>query len=170
MNKKYNRISAILAIIAMIALFLMTDASLASANPFTTDFAGTETCVDVPGTGEYKVTDGKLHIVSLENVCNDVADDPRISGTNRIVINAAFDINDNLSGPMWGSVYLEKEGGAWIGLWTGERTSDGFAYIRASLRGRGGYEGLHAWLNLERLSPNPADPYNYSGYIFDPGQ
>jgi hypothetical protein len=170
MNKNYFRLSAIRIVMVVIVMIFVIDASSASARPFTTDFTGTSTCVDVPGTGEFKVTDGKMHIKGLEDICIDVADDSRISGTDTIVINAILDLNDNLSGPMWGSAYIENEGGAWTGFWTGMRTSDGFAYLRMSAHGLLGYQGMQARWDLERLSPNPADPYSYSGYILDPGQ
>ena len=170
MSKKHYRIGAILAMMAMIAALFLFGVIPASARPFTTDFTGTSTCVDVPGTGEFKVIDGKLHIKGLVDICTDVADDPRVSGTDMIVINGILDLNDNLSGPLWGNARIENASGSWVGFWTGERTSDGFAYLRMSARGLEGYQGMQAWWELERLSPNPGDPYSLSGYILDPGQ
>src|SRR5512147_881746 len=152
MNKKYYQIGTVLAVVI---LLLGLGASSASARPFTTDFTGTEILLAIPDTGESVVIDGKLHITGLVNLASDVADDPRVSGTSRVVINAILDLNDNLSGPMWGSYYLENEGGSWRGTWTGKRTSEGFAYIRLESQGRGGYQGMSAWWDVERLSPDP---------------
>jgi len=71
MSKKHYCIRTILAVMAMIAALFLIGASPASARPFTTDFTGTSTCVEVPGTGDFKVIDGKLHIKGLEDVCTD---------------------------------------------------------------------------------------------------
>jgi hypothetical protein len=170
MKKNYFRFGAILVAIAVSAALFLSGVSSASARPFTTDFTGTSTCVDVPNTGVTMVADGKLHIKGLVNICSDKADDPRVSGTDTIVINAILDLNDNLSGPMWGSASVENEGGSWEGFWTGKRTSDGFAYIRMSAHGLGDYKGMQAWWDLERLSPDPTHPYSMSGHILDPGE
>jgi len=170
MKKNYIRFGAILVVIAVIAVLFLSSASSASARPFITDFTGTSTCEDVPNTGVMKVVDGKLHIKGLVDVCRDEADDSRVSGTDTIVINAILDLNDNLSGPMWGSASVENEDGSWEGFWTGKRTSDGFAYIRMSARGLGDYQGMQAWWDLERLSPDPTYPYSMSGHILDPGE
>ncbi|MGE5223321.1 MAG: hypothetical protein ACM3PY_12855 [Omnitrophica WOR_2 bacterium] len=167
MNKKYYRISAILV---LITAFLMMGVMPASARRFTTNFTGTEILVSVPDPGESVVIDGKLHITGMVNIGSAVLDDPRVSGTSRAVINGILDLNDNLSGPMWGNYYLENEDGSWSGTWTGERTSEGFAYIRLEGQGRGGYQGISAWWQLERLSPDPTAPYSVKGYILDPGQ
>lgn len=169
MRKYYFRLSAMLVVMAVIAVVFLIDASSASARPFKTDFTGTSTCEDVPGTGEFKVIDGKLHIKGLEDICIDSADDPRVSGTDTIVINAILDLDDNLSGPMWGSARIENEGGLWVGFWTGKRTSDGFAYLRMSAHGLLAYQGMQARWDLERLSSDPTYPYSFNGYILDPG-
>jgi hypothetical protein len=67
-----------------------------------------------------------MHITGLVDICTDVTDDPRVSGEDRIVINAILDLSDNLSGPMWGSAVISNEDGSWLGFWSGERTSEGF--------------------------------------------
>jgi hypothetical protein len=166
MYKKRYRIRVVLALTIML---LITGVIPASARPFTTNFTGTEILVSIPDPGESLVIGGKLHISGMVNIASDVADDPRVSGTSRVVINAILDVNDNLSGPMWGSYYLENEGGSWRGTWTGERTSEGFASIRMEAQGRGGYQGMSAWWDIERLSPDPTAPYSVNGYILDPG-
>lgn len=167
MYKNYIRLCTILALLIML---FITGAGMASARPFTTDFTGTSICEDVPGTGETTVIDGKLHINDSESVCIDEADDSRVSGEDRIVIHAILNLNDNLSGPMWGSIIITNEGGSWVGNWTGERTSEGYVYIRMKARGINGYQGIQAWWDFERLSPDPAAPYSFSGYILEPGQ
>jgi len=167
MNKKYYQICTVLAVVAM--LFVLVSSS-ASARPFTTDFTGIETVLSIPDPGESAVIDGKLHITGLVNVVEDIADDPRVSGTSRVVINGILDLDDNLSGPVWGSYYLENAGGSWRGTWTGERTTEGFLYLRMEGHGGGGYRGMSAWWNVERLSPDPLAPASMYGYILDPGQ
>ncbi len=138
--------------------------------PRATPFTGTSTCVDVPGTGTFTVVDGKLHIRGLIEECTDVMSDARLSGATTVVINAVFDLATNLSGPMGGTYHTGNAGGTWDGHWVGERTTDGFAFIKAVAHGGGGYAGLHSFSRMERLSPNPADPWTVSGYILDPGQ
>lgn len=167
MNKKFYKICV--ALLAFIMLMSVGVGS-ASARPFVTNFTGVSNCVDVPGTGEIVIKDGKMHIIGLENICIDVTDDPRVSGEDRIVIYAVLDLNDNLSGPMWGSAVISNEDGSWVGVWTGERTSEGFAYLRMHAPGKEGYQGMQAWWELERLSSDPTVPYIMSGTILDPGQ
>jgi hypothetical protein len=123
MYKKYYQICAVLAVITV---FFVIRANPASARPFITDFTGTETVLSIPDPGESVVIGGKLHVTGLVNVVEDVANDPRVSGTSRVVINAILDPEDNLSGPVWGSYYLGNAGGSWSGTWTGKRTSEGF--------------------------------------------
>jgi hypothetical protein len=170
MNKIHSWIRAFLAVCVAVAVLLTLNTNSVSARPFTTNFTGIETVLSVPDPGESVVIDGKLHINGLVNIVEDVADDPRVSGTSRIVINAIFDLDDNLSGPVWGSYYLENAGGSWSGTATGERTSEGFLYVRMEGHGGGGYRGMSAWWNVERLSPDPLAPAGMYGYILDPGQ
>jgi hypothetical protein len=151
----------------MVAVLLVV---AAGPPPRATPFTGTETCVDVPGTGTFMVVDGKLHIKGLIDECTDVTSDPRLSGTDTVVINAVFDPATNLSGPMWGTYRIENAGGVWEGQWVGKRTTDGFSHIWARARGSGGYKGLHSVAYFERLSPNPADPMTIRGYILHPGE
>ncbi len=151
----------------MVAVLLVV---AAGPPPRATPFTGTETCVDVPGTGTFTVVDGKLHIRGLIDECTDVMSDPRLSGTTTVVIDAVFDPATNLSGPMWGTYHTGNAGGTWDGRWVGKRTTNGFSFIKAVAHGGGGYAGLHSFSRMERLSPNPADPLTISGYLHDPGQ
>ena len=167
MNKKFYKISITLVVFIML---MSVGVGSASARPFVTDFTGVSNCVDVPGTGEIVIKDGKMHIMGAESICVDVTDDPRVSGEDRIVINAVLDLSDNLSGPMWGSAVISNEDGSWLGVWSGERTSEGYVYIRMHAPGKEGYRGMQAWWELERLSPDPEFPYTMSGYILDPGK
>jgi hypothetical protein len=158
----------LLIALVVVAVLIFVGASSASAQPFTTPFTGTSTCVDAGGT-EPVVKDGKLHFIGAVQLCDDVATDDRVSGTDRIVIYGILDLSDNLSGPLWGTARIENEGGIWVGVWTGERTSQGFTYLRMHAHGLDGYKGMQAWWELERLSPDPYEPYSMSGRILNPG-
>ena len=153
----------------MAALLLLTASGAAAEGGFFTDFTGTSVnCEPVGMEAPPVVHDGKLHVRGLTQECTDSASDPRVAGTERIVIHGILDLNDNLSGPFWGTSVVTSGEGQWLAVWTGESTSDGFFYARMHARGTGAYEGMQAWWWLERLSPDPAAPTTFHGRILDP--
>jgi hypothetical protein len=164
-----KRKSALYVMLAAAVLVLSSALGATAGSGGFTEFSGTSLCVEVLNSGSYVPRDGKLHMRGVFYTCTDTAASfPEFSGNEVIEVNAILDLSDNLSGPMWGTSHFTNDLGEWIGVWTGERTSQGFAYLRAHYRGMGGYEGMQAWIWLERLSPDPAAPYSFTGRILDP--
>lgn len=145
----------------------------AQAQAIKTEFTGlsyfTNEIID-PGVWTYP--DGNVHVRGWTVGYNDVMSDPRVSGTDTMLIN--FNMQSApapvfFSGPMWGTMRVENEGGYWEGSWTGFRDEQGFAYARATLHGHGGYEGLIAQIDATRLSPDYiTEPFVFTGVIIDP--
>ena len=68
---------------------------------------------------------------------------------------------------MRGAIHVQNDGGSWVGTWVGTRTVEGHSYIRAVMRGRGAYKGLHAKATYVRQTPDPAQPYVIQGVIIE---
>ena len=62
---------------------------------------------------------------------------------------------------------ITNAGGYWEGSWTGVRDENGFEYLHWIGTGYGGYEGLKYRMWGERLTPNPAAPVYWTGYIIE---
>jgi len=160
-----------LALVLAVSSASLTLGSAAAAAT-STPFLGTSTFVSESG-GVPSFPDGRFHIRDFEQVSNDVVSDPRVSGTDTIIVNFNFRVVPppvSFSGPMWGTFHVENSGGWWDGTWTGVRDENGFAFVDGVGHGGGGYEGLHGRWHFERLSPNPYAPWSIEGVILDPGQ
>lgn len=152
-----------------VTLLLLTASGVVAGGGSFTDFTGTSAnCVEVGMEAPPVVRGGKLHMRGLTQECTDSASDPRVSGTEHVVIHGILDLSDNLAGPFWGTDVVTTGEGQRRGDWTGERTSEGFVYVRIHARGTGAYEGMQAWWWLERLSPDPAATATFRGRILDP--
>lgn len=159
--------------VGLLLTILLSVASSTHAQAVKTEFTGlsyfTNEIVD-PGVWTYP--DGNVHVRGWTVLYNDVMSDPRVSGTDTMVIN--FNMQSApppviFTGPMWGTMRVENEGGYWEGTWTGVRDEQGFAYARAILHGHGDYEGLKAHIEATRLSPDYInDPFIFTGTIIDP--
>lgn len=158
----------------MFLLILLVFTTPALANTEKSEFSGTSYLTALLDPGITTHPDGNEHVRGLSLQYDDVveAGDPRVGGTDTIVANYNFKpvpLPGGLAGPMWGTLRVENAGGYWEGTWAGERTEDGFLFVRAVYHGRGGYEGLKAKVYIERLSPDPAAPATFRGYVIDPG-
>ncbi len=145
----------ILTIVTVLGVLLVFAAPIA-AQATVTEFTETESCFPInPGTWTFP--DGNIHVRGMVLQCTDTASDPRVSGTNAVVLNANWDANS--LGPVWGIWRLVNEGGVWEGTWEGMMTTSG-SQIHIAGAGTGRYEGLKLWLN----GGNGA----YQGRILDP--
>ncbi len=138
--KKQNRLIVIgLVALAALLLFVVPVAAQATLS----EFAETESCLPTnPGTWTFP--DGNIHVRGMVLQCTDTASDPRVSGSNTILLNANWDAN--ALGPVWGTWRLVNEGGVWEGTWEGMVTTSG-SQIHAAGAGEGSYEGLRLWLD-----------------------
>jgi hypothetical protein len=99
-------------------------------------------------------------------------DDDRLCGDALVTINCNFQFAAPpvyVYGRMWGTERIENAGGYWEGHWVGERTEQGYSYIKAVLHGHGEYEGLLARVEYARESPFFTDPFSVSGVAMDRG-
>jgi hypothetical protein len=72
------------------------------------------------------------------------------------------------TGPEWGTFHIENEGGNWDGTWTGKRDENGYSIIKGVAHGSGDYAGLKGHWTFSRLSPDPAAPFDITGWILEP--
>lgn len=157
------------ALVAVSGTLLLVGAS-AAAPATRTPFSGTGSFVSESG-GSPSFPDGNFHMRGFQQVYNVVVSDPRVSGTDTVMVNFNFRLVPApvvFTGPMWGTEHLENAGGYWDATWTGVRSENGFAFLDAVGHGGGGYEGLHVTWHLERLSPDPYADWSVSGTILDP--
>ena len=85
------------------------------------------------------VVDGVMQIRGIHATTDEVASDPRVSGTGTIVGNV--DVY-GMHGPQWGTFRIENEGGAWEGTWRGVIYGGTVDTGTAWLVGSGDYDGL----------------------------
>lgn len=160
-------------ILVLIAAFIAAAPVMAKA--VKSNFSGTSyfvTPID-PQNWMFFYPNGNEHARGMVLLFEDVVEtgDARIGGMNTVVVNYNFRPvpgPGEWAGPMWGTIRVVNDDGYWEGTYTGERTKDGFLYIRSVYHGGGEYEGLHAKVYLERLSPDPTAPSAFWGYILDP--
>ena len=166
MNKKIS--IGLTLLVCFSFLFFPTGQAVAGATR--TEFTGHETPdPEDPGfPGEIFLADGNIHIRGMVTVYNMTTSDPRVGGRDEVTINVNFD-GSTFSGRMWGTFRLSNPDGYWFGTWTGVRELNGFAYIRGTADGHGDYEGMRIFLDIQRLSPDPAFPEDISGYVLEPG-
>jgi hypothetical protein len=74
----------------------------------------------------------------------ETSSDPRLAGTEQVVINVDQRQSD-MSARLWGTSVLSNEGGTWVGDWTGGIASGGNVHhLHQTAKGTGGYAGLVA--------------------------
>jgi hypothetical protein len=144
-----------------------------AAGTIRTEYEGVEYFVESISPGrEWVSDDGVYHVRGAQEAYEDVVDDPRLCGELVVTINANFAFADYpviVYGPMWGTTRIENENGYWEGSWVGQRTEEGFSYIRCVLHGHGAYEGLQARVEYARESPVFTDPFAVHGVVMEPG-
>jgi hypothetical protein len=130
------------AIVVCLLLGVLTGASTLAQEAEPTAavrVTGTETLhsdITVP-PGE--MDDGVLRIRGIHATTDEVASDPRVSGSGTIVGNADV---IRMHGPQWGTFRIENEGGAWEGTWRGVNHGGSLDTGSAWLVGSGENEGL----------------------------
>ncbi len=160
-----------LSVALMLVLFVL--AAPAAARTTRSEYFGTE-YYSGPGAEGRNWTSqgGVVHARGSGSLYYEDMDDPRISGDSVVTANYNFKPAEPpvyVYGPMWGTMRIENDGGYWEGHWVGERTQQGFSYIRAVLHGHGDYSGLQARADYVRETPNPFAPFSVHGVIMDPG-
>lgn len=80
-----------------------------------------------------------MQIRGVHATTDEVASDPRVSGTGTLVGN--IDVYGR-NGPQWGTFRIENEGGAWDSTWRGVNYGGSLDTGSAWLVGSGDYEGL----------------------------
>ena len=150
---------------------LLAAAVPARAQAVKTEFTGVSYLAGLIDPGVETYPDGNVHVRGLTLLYFDDLSDPRVTGFDTVLVNYNMRSAPSpvvITGPMWGTMHIENEGGYWDGTWTGVRDEQGFAYLRGVVHGHGGYEGLKANYELTRLSPDPNAPFNVTGAILDP--
>jgi hypothetical protein len=164
-------------VVALALTAVLVTASLAIAPPVwakagETRFQG---WIYFQGGGEPVVEEdcpeGWLCLRNMNLVYDDQMSDPRISGTETVVVNLSMKLVEDpvvlMTGPMWGTSQIVNDDGSWDVVWLGVRDYRGWGYINCVAHGRGDYEGLWASFTGVRKSPDPEGPFKYSGYIFE---
>jgi hypothetical protein len=100
---------------------------------------GTETLHPDIRFDSQKMVDGVLQIRGVHATSDEVASDPRVSGTGTIVGNT--DVY-GMDGPQWGTFRIENDGGAWEGTYRGVIYGGSLDSGTAWMVGSGDYEGL----------------------------
>jgi hypothetical protein len=143
-----------------------------AARTIRTEYYGFEYFVGSLSPGREWVSGAVYHVRGAQEAYEDVVSDPRLCGDTLVTINANFQFADwpvIVYGPMWGTFRIDNDGGYWEGSWVGQRTEQGFSYIRGVGRGYGAYEGLQARVDYVRESPAFTDPFVVCGVVMDPG-
>jgi len=154
------------------AVLLISTVGRATAAAIKTSFTGTEVYVSDVAPGEIFFSDGNMHIRGIVQSFAVSVSDPRVNGVDTVTINGNFKLvppPTAFTGPMWGTFQISNQDGYWEGTWTGERADNGFSYISVRGEGYGEYEGMKIFIDVERLSPDPAQPEILNGYILEPG-
>jgi hypothetical protein len=161
----------ILAIVALTVALLLAVGPVA-ARATKTAVTGTECFVSVVDPGTYWLSDdGVLHLRGYVQLSSEESTDPRVVGSNTVVVNADwrdFDPNTGIGvGPMWGTYRIEVGDGEgfWDGTWTGMFHADGSMSTRAHADGSGHLEGLKIFVTVERASGTGCG--EFTGYILN---
>jgi hypothetical protein len=157
----------------IIAALLLVTAGPATARVVKTPFTGTEIWVEDldPGTESFP-GEGLYHIRGAVSRFEITTTDLRLSGEDRVTVNANFKLVDEpvyVTGPMWGTFRITNDGGYWKGVWAGYRDKRGYSYMEFVGTGGDGYAGLKLRLHIERLNPDPTAVEAVTGYILERG-
>jgi len=157
-------------IVILIGLFVLVFALVgtATAKPIRTPVTGVGGYGTELDPGNSWIADGVLYWRDrvVENYID--ASDDRLDCTGIATINLDWKIiapPAMFTGPAWGDVHCENEGGSWHGFWKGIRDKNGYAHVLFVLYGEGGYEGKKAMIWGERLSPDSSQPLDLWGFI-----
>jgi hypothetical protein len=98
--------------------------------------------------GPYESTETVGDVVQMRNAewtyRIETSSDPRLAGTEQVVINVDQRQSD-MSARLWGTSVLSNQGGTWVGDWTGDIASGGNVHhVHQAAKGTGGYAGLVA--------------------------
>jgi hypothetical protein len=169
MNKRILSLPGAVLILIVLSILVAPVA----AKTIRTDYEGVELYVGPLSPGRQWVSEeGILHIRGGQEAYRDEVSDPRVSGDAVVTLNVNFQFAAPpvmVYGPMWGEFRIDNDGGYWEGTWVGERTEQGFSYIRGVLHGHGGYDGLQARAEYVRESPDPTAPFAVHGVVMEPG-
>lgn len=164
MKRKMGLPSVLLLTVAlMTALFPVTGLAKAKKTYFTgwECFGG----ITDPGVST-TLGNGFTRITGLHSFHTDTTTDPRLTGTDYVVVNLIIDPVTG-SGPAWGTFQIVNDRGSWSGHWVGSAENGNFT-INGLLHGSGDYDGLVAnWsFGPDRTSE---DCPLLSGYIVETG-
>lgn len=143
----------------------------AQARQVRTEFTGTEAFVADLSPGTETFPDKTLyHVRDAISVFAIQTTDPRVSGEDRVVIDWNFKMVDPpvfVTGRMWGTFTITNAGGYWAGNFTGVRDRKGYSYFKFEGKGYGDYKGMKLHMRIQRLTPDPTQPEEISGYILE---
>lgn len=165
------------AMLAAAALAL--PAVSAQAGTTRTPIHGHEIAVACEGPGGQYFFPHEKWFARDEPFCTIVIPDPgsdqRYSGYNVALLN----INSKpapepayLTAQMWGTFRVTNQpntADCWEGTSTARRDERGYTFLRAVAKGHGAYEGMRLELYVQHLSPDDSVPFEYTGYIIEPG-
>ncbi|HVF24387.1 MAG TPA: hypothetical protein VNA23_00775 [Anaerolineales bacterium] len=165
---KHTKLLSML-VFALIVVLLNPSPAVAKAQR--TPFTGTSNLGETLHPGEWTfLPSGNVLARGIIETYNDVATDPRVTGQETIVSNGNFrpapSSELGLAGHLWGTFYIENEGGAWDGTFTSEITEGGEYFYRGVAHGSGGYEGLTG--HWEAYRNGHSGPFVLSGWILEP--
>ena len=188
---KNNKILAVV-VVAMAALLL--SAGLVAAETVKTEFFGTRTIIPPPVDFGYSVYSDEADTGTCDtspDYCSNhvrdrvvefsiVTDDPRLTGTQTIVLSAdlePYGVGDPArSGQLRGTFKIVLDGDkkpSWEGTFTGRGNSDGYWYHIYVGNGKGKFKKLklYAFSETSTRGPDPTrKPWNINGYILSPGE
>ncbi|MGA2489215.1 MAG: hypothetical protein ABSF99_03375 [Anaerolineales bacterium] len=164
--KRNMRLLVVMGLTIMLLTALFPVKVLAKENK--TYFTGTECFGAITDNGTVTTFDnGKMLITGMKSWHTDTTSDPRLSGTDYVVINGV--VVDPVAGNGFfnGTFNIVNAGGSWKGLWTGKMENGSFT-IDGLLHGSGGYNKLAA--NWHYSPVADANGCNLtSGYIVETG-
>ncbi len=160
------------ALLSLVILALLAVAAApASARAVKTHFTGTEAYIADTDPGYEWVTNGGVYHLRDNTGYGVIStSDPRVGGTNNLVINGNFTFLPPpvyVTGRMWGTFELANDGGAWAGTYTGYRDENGFSWFKYVGRGTGAYAGMQLRMEYERLDPDPGVAATITGYVIE---
>lgn len=168
-----NGLKRALPLLLVVLTLLLSTTNRVEAQATFTTFTGTETFAEDLSYGTEWFPAGKnYHVRDAVSRFDVVTNDPRVNGTDVVVVNWNFQLVDPpvfATGPMWGTFAITNAGGSWEGTWTGVRDENGYSYFHYAGSGTGDYAGLKIFIYLERLTPDGSQPETMNGYILDPG-
>ena len=157
-----------LAIALLVAGLLLTT-GVVSADVERSNFSGSEICPPAPEGGSMRVEGSRVIIRDAVLICDLVADDPRISGTEVVILDANFDAA-TFSGQFHAKVTFFNEDGSWTGTVVGRRNPDGSSSTisHGPLHGSDAYAGMLMFYSMQHAA-DPSAPYIITGYILETG-